>query len=158
MTQPSATHTTFTIERQLKAKPERAFRAWANPASKQTWFACHDGWATIEYRLDFRAGGSERNHTSDGEGLLHAYDAHYLDVVENARIVYAYEMKLGETRISASLATITFEPSAAGTRMLFTEQVVFLDGYPDDGLRRQGTEIGLDNFEAFLDREASGTH
>ena len=42
--------------------------------------------------------------------------------------------------------------------MLFTEQVVFLDGYPDDGLRRQGTEIGLDNFGAFLDREASGTH
>ena len=79
-------------------------------------------------------------------------------IVENARIVYAYEMKLGETRISASLATVTFEPSAAGTRMLFTEQVVFLDGYPDDGLRRQGTEIGLDNFEAFLDREASGTH
>jgi len=154
----SAVHTTFTIERQLKADPKRAFRAWADPASKQKWFACHGDWKTLEYRLDFRPGGSERNYTADGDGLLHAYDAHYLDVVEDIRIVYAYEMRLGETRISVSLTTVTFEPSAAGTRMLFTEQVVFLDGYPDDGMRRQGTELGLDSFEAFLKREAGGVH
>ena len=65
----SAVHTTFTIERQLKADPKRAFRAWADPASKQKWFACHGDWTTLEYRLDFRAGGSERNYTADGDGL-----------------------------------------------------------------------------------------
>lgn len=158
MSQTSVAHTTFSIERQLKADLKRAFRAWSDPAAKQKWFACHGSWKTLEYRLDFRAGGSERNHTADEQGLLHAYDAHYLDVIDNARIVYAYEMRLGDTRISASLATVTFAPSPTGTQMVFTEQVVFLDGYPDDGLRRQGTELGLDSFEAFLEREAGGVH
>ena len=158
MSQASAMHTTFVIERQLKADPARAFRAWANPASKQAWFACHGSWTSLEYRLDFRPGGTERNHVADEEGLLHAFDAHYLDIVDNARIIYAYEMRLGQTRISVSLATVTFEPSSSGTKMVFTEQVVFLDGYPDDGLRLQGTEIGLDNLVAFLERETSAVH
>jgi hypothetical protein len=39
--------------------------------------------------------------------------------------------------------------------MLFTEQAIFLDGYADDGSRLQGTEIGLDRLQAFLERETS---
>lgn len=58
-------------------------------------------------------------------GLLHAYDAHYIDIVPDVRIIYAYEMKLGESRISASLTTVAFEAEPGGTRMVFTEQVVF---------------------------------
>jgi hypothetical protein len=42
--------------------------------------------------------------------------------------------------------------------MVFTEQVVFLDGYADNGARLQGTEIGLDNLELFLEREESPIH
>jgi hypothetical protein len=42
--------------------------------------------------------------------------------------------------------------------MLFTEQLVFLDGYSDDGLRLQGTEMLLDHYELYLEREESGTH
>ncbi|MGZ2428948.1 hypothetical protein ACVI1T_000847 [Rhizobium redzepovicii] len=76
----------------------------------------------------------------------------------DVRIIYAYEMKLGERRISASLATVAFEADPEGTRMIFTEQVVFLDGYADNGARLQGTEIGLDNLELFLEREANPIH
>ena len=84
--------------------------------------------------------------------------ARYIDIVPDARIIYAYDMKLGEKRISVSLATITFEAEPGGTRMLFTEQLVFLDGYSDDGLRLQGTEMLLDHYELYLEREESGTH
>ncbi|TCU12822.1 SRPBCC family protein [Rhizobium sullae] len=158
MSSHSAVHSTIVIERHLRASPARAFRAWADPESKQKWFACHDDWVSLAYSLDFRPGGKERNHVADSEGLLHAYDAHYLDTIENTRIIYAYEMKLGEKRISASLATVTFEEGPAGTKMVFTEQVVFLDGYADDGLRLQGTEIALDHFQAFVERETSQVH
>ena len=158
MTTRSAEHTTFVIERRLKAPVARVFRAWSMPESKRQWFACHGDWTPLEYTLDFRPGGAERNHVADTDGLLHAYDAHYIDIVPDTRIIYAYEMKLGETRISASLATIAFEAKAEGTRMVFTEQVVFLDGYADNGARLQGTEIGLDNLEIFLERETSPIH
>ncbi|ANM10918.1 MULTISPECIES: SRPBCC family protein [unclassified Rhizobium] len=158
MTTHSTEHATLVIERQLKAPISRVFRAWSTPEAKRQWFACHGEWVPLEYTLDFRPGGAERNHVADTDGLLHAYDAHYIDIVPDSRIIYAYEMKLGERRISASLTTVTFKAEPAGTRMTFTEQVVFLDGYADNGARLQGTEIGLDNLELFLEREASPIH
>ncbi|TCR83929.1 MULTISPECIES: SRPBCC family protein [Rhizobium/Agrobacterium group] len=154
----STEHATLNIERHLKASVARAFRAWSNADAKRKWFACHDNWISIDYTLDFRQGGLERNHVADSDGLLHAYEARYIDIVPDARIIYAYDMKLGEKRISVSLATITFEAEPGGTRMLFTEQLVFLDGYSDDGLRLQGTEMLLDHYELYLEREESGTH
>lgn len=158
MSRPSAEHATFTLERRLKAPVRRVFRAWAEPASKRQWFACHEDWVPLDYALDFRIGGSERNHVADSDGVLHAYEARYIDIVPDARIIFAYDMKLGESRISASLATILFAPAADGTRMTFTEQVVFLDGYADNGSRLRGTEIGLERLQAFLEREASPIH
>jgi uncharacterized protein YndB with AHSA1/START domain len=158
MSSPSAEHATFTLERRLKAPVRRVFQAWAEPASKRQWFACHEDWALLDYALDFRVGGSERNQVADSDGVLHAYEARYIDIVADARIVFAYDMKLGESRISASLATILFAPAPDGTRMTFTEQVVFLDGYADNGSRLRGTEIGLDHLQAFLEREASPLH
>lgn len=155
MTKPSADHATLTIERHLRAPVARVFRAWSNPQSKRQWFACHEDWVPLEYALDFRPGGSERNHINSSDGVLHAYEANYIDIVPDVRIIYAYDMKLGKKRISVSLATVTFEAQAGGTKMLFTEQAIFLDGYADDGSRLQGTEIGLDRLQAFLERETS---
>ncbi|MGX9990093.1 SRPBCC family protein [Rhizobium sp. Z1P35] len=158
MTTPSAEHATLVIERHLKAPVARVFRAWSAPGAKRQWFACHGEWVPLDYELDFRPGGTERNYVADTDGLLHAYDAHYIDIVPDARIIYAYEMKLGESRISASLTTVAFEAEPGGTKMVFIEQVVFLDGYADNGARLQGTEIGLDNLQLFLEREESPIH
>ncbi|MBX4929184.1 SRPBCC family protein [Rhizobium binae] len=158
MTTRSAEHVTLVIERHLKAPVARVFRAWSMPESKRQWFACHGDWVPLEYGLDFRSGGLERNYVADTDGLLHAYDARYIDIVPDARIIYAYEMRLGESRISVSLATVVFETEPGGTKMVFTEQAVFLDGYADNGARLQGTEIGFDNLELFLERETRAIH
>jgi uncharacterized protein YndB with AHSA1/START domain len=158
MKNPSAEHATLTIERHLKASASRVFAAWASSEAKRQWFACHDEWVPLEYSLDFRVGGAERNHVSDTDGVLHAYEARYIDIVASARIIYAYDMKLGDTCISASLATVTFEATATGTKMLFTEQVVFLDGYADNGSRLQGTEILIDRIQAFVEGETGVVH
>jgi hypothetical protein len=45
-------------------------------------------------------------------------------------------MLLDETRISVSMATVEFRPERDGTRLVFTEQAVFLDGH-DTGARRE---------------------
>ncbi len=112
-------HETFAIGRKMRAPVSRVFAAWADPEAKRQWFACHDEWVSLEYNLDFRVGGQERNRVADSDGVPHTYEARYLDIVPQARIIYAYDMKLGETRISASLATITFEATPSGTTMLF---------------------------------------
>jgi uncharacterized protein YndB with AHSA1/START domain len=158
MKKTSAEHATLTIERNMKASISRVFAVWANSEAKRQWFACHDEWMPVEYSLDFRVGGAERNHVADTDGVLHVYEARYIDIVPNARIVYAYDMKLGDTRISVSLATVTFEATAVGTKMLFTEQIVFLDGYADNGSRLQGTEILVARIQAFVEREPGVVH
>jgi uncharacterized protein YndB with AHSA1/START domain len=144
-------HTTFTIERQYPATPQRVFDAWANPNSKQSWFACHDDWRSENYELDFRPGGHERvDSYPPNDPVAHRYVAQYYDIVPNERIVYAYEMYLGETRISVSLATVEFAEAGDGMTMKFTEQLVMLDEYYDPQGRIEGTEAGLDNLGRVL--------
>ena len=45
------------------------------------------------------------------------------------RLVYGYEMRLDDRKISVSLATIELAPADEGTRLKVTEQGAFLDGY-----------------------------
>jgi uncharacterized protein YndB with AHSA1/START domain len=83
-------------------------------------------------------------------GNVHRFDCVYQDIVPGERIVYSYDMHIAEARISVSLATIEFKASGAGTRLVFTEQAVFLDGYDDAGSRERGTAELLDKLERSL--------
>jgi len=146
-------HATFTIERSYPTTPSRAFHAWSDQEAKARWFACHDDWRAEGHALDFRPGGSERlDSYPSGGGPVHAYRATYYDIVPDERIVYAYEMYLGETRISVSLATVLFEPSAEGTLLIFTEQVVVLGDYDDIPGREEGTRLALESLARELGR------
>jgi uncharacterized protein YndB with AHSA1/START domain len=146
-------HATFTIERDYPVPPARVFCAWAEPEAKMRWFACHDDWRSEGHELDFRAGGSERLDTyPSGGGAVHAYRAHYYDVVTDERIVYAYEMYLGDKLMSVSLASVLFEPHAGGTRMTFTEQLVMFGEEWDAAGRELGTREGLENLGRELAR------
>ena len=149
----STEHTTITIERHFKAPLPRVFSAWVIPEQKQQWFACHGDWKQLDFQLDFRTGGSESNRVASGDGVVHAYQARYIDVVPNERFIYAFDMMLDDVRISVSLATVNFMPTFNGTKMIFTEQVVFLDGYSDNGSRLMGTEIGFDNLRLYVETD-----
>ena len=63
----------------------------------------------------------------------------YQDLVPDQRIVYAYDMYLGDARISVSLGTVELEPTDAGTRLTYTEQGAFLDGLDNPADREHGT-------------------
>jgi uncharacterized protein YndB with AHSA1/START domain len=73
--------------------------------------------------------------------------------VPDRRIVLTYDMHLDEARISVSLATVEFKPEGAGTRLVFTEQGAFLDGYDDPAQREQGMRDLLDALATALRRE-----
>jgi uncharacterized protein YndB with AHSA1/START domain len=146
-------HTTFTIERVYPATPARVFRAWSDPDAKAQWFAGPKEWKHDRRTMDFRIGG--REHLSGGPlgGDPHTFDAIYYDIVPNERIIYGYDMHVGEPRISVSLATVELKPEGKGTRLIFTEQAVFLDDFDDNGGRERGTNGLLDQLGAALARE-----
>lgn len=153
MSERSTEHATFVIERTYAASPARVFAAWAEPAAKARWFVGPDEWNQGGHELDFRVGGRERVSGGPPGGPVHSFDGRYQDIVPDQRIVYSYDMHLDETRISVSLATVELEPAGAGTRLIFTEQAVFLDGADTAATREQGTRTLLDNLDAALRRE-----
>ena len=102
--------------------------------------------------MDVRPGGRERAKGRWPSGLVTTFDAVYFDVVPNERLVYGYEMRLDDRKISVSLATIEIAPTDAGTRLTVTEQGAFLDGYDDAGSREHGTGLLLDRLGASLQR------
>jgi uncharacterized protein YndB with AHSA1/START domain len=140
----STEHATFVIERNYPATPARVFGAWAEPAAKARWFSPPGDWETEGYELDFRVGGREHLKTGPAGGDAHTYDCRYYDIIPGERIVYCYDMYIAEKRISVSLATVQFLAAGSGTRMVFSEQAVFLDGYDDAGSRERGTAQLLD--------------
>lgn len=155
MAKRSVSHATFVIERSYDASPQRVFKAWADPAAKARWFAGPEDWEAGKYELDFRVGGRERASGGPTGGPIHSYDARYQDIVPDQRIIVSYDMHLDDVRISVSLATIELKPVGAGTRLTFTEQGAFLDGYDDAGLREKGTRDLLDALGAELRRQAA---
>jgi uncharacterized protein YndB with AHSA1/START domain len=148
----SVVHATIVIERTYAAAPARVFAAWAEADTKRRWFACHDDFAVRRYELDFRVGGRERLDTGPPGGVVHRFDARYHEILADERLVYAYDMWLGDTLISISLATVSFAAAGRGTHMIFTEQGAFLDGHHPPEERRLGTEIGLDNLGRMFPR------
>jgi uncharacterized protein YndB with AHSA1/START domain len=155
MSERSTEHATFVIERTYPVSPARVFAAWADPVAKARWFAGPDEWESGPREFDFRVGGRERNSGGPPGGPVHAFDALYQDIVENERIVYSYDMHLDGTRISVSLATVELKPAGDGTRLIVTEQAVFLDGADYPAQREQGTRALLDSLDAELRREAA---
>jgi uncharacterized protein YndB with AHSA1/START domain len=140
----SAQHATFTIERDYDAAPARVFGAFADPKAKARWFSGPDEWEKGPRSYDFRVGGIETASGGPKGGVQHKFEARYYDIVPEERIVYAYEMHLDDKKISVSLTTIELKAQGKGTKLTFTEQGVFLDGYDDAGSREEGSRWLLD--------------
>ena len=151
MTDRSVTHTTFVIERTYPVSPRAVFAAFAEPALKERWFRMPPDWVGTEHTLDFRVGGRESNRGGPAGGPVHLFDARYQDIVENERIVYAYDLYIDDQRVSVSLATVELARVGSGTRMTFTEQGAFLDGLEDPAEREHGTGLMVDALGAALE-------
>ena len=140
MTEPFVTCGTFTIERTYDEAPAQVFNAHADPAIKRRWLVEGEGFEVDEFTSDFRVGGLETSRFRFQGGEPMRTDTVYQDIVQDRRIVIAYTMSFGEKRISSSLATIEFKPAGFGTRLVFTEYDVFLDGQNESAGRKEGTQ------------------
>lgn len=144
-TKRSVVHGTFHLERIYDVSPTRVWAALTDPSAKAKWFgAPSDHIEIIEREMDVRPGGRERLRGRFGGWGTSTFDAIYYDVIENERLIYCYEMHLGDRKISASIATMQLRRDDSRTRLLVTEQGAFLDGYDDAGSRERGTADLLD--------------
>jgi len=151
MSNRSATHSTFVIERTFDASPARVFAAWADLNEKRRWWGPG---GEQEGELDFREGGRE-HFKATVEGAMYSYDACYEDIVAGERIVYTYNMHRDGVRMSVSVTTVELLADGAGTHLRYTEQGVFLDGEDTPQLREHGTRELLDKLGDVLAQGAA---
>ena len=156
MTPIPAMHTSFVIERDFRASPAAVFRAWADPDAKRQWSDCHPE-NVVHYSLDFRPLGRESYHARHADLGDQLVEKVFFDIVDGRRIVFAYDMVMGGRKLSASLVTVEFEPTATGTHMGYTEQLAYFDGHRDLEQRIQGTQEGLDRLRLSVESGAGAT-
>ncbi len=154
-TKPSVIHSTFQLERKLKASPERVFAAFADEATKRRWFFGGGPHALEQHSLDFKVGGHERAQMKMGPGTpvsgkTVVNEAIYEDIVPSHRIVMAYRMTMDGTPFSASLATIELMPDGSGTDLVFTHQGAYFENADGPAMRKDGWEKLLGKLEKEL--------
>lgn len=137
MTERFVKHATFVVERTYAASRARVYQAWADSEAKSKWFSKPE-------IFDFRVGGREYSRGGPPEGPVFTFDACYQEIVPEHRIVYSYSLDSDDIRISVSITTIELIPTVDGTKLVFTEQGAFFDGYDKPEVREQGTREMLD--------------
>ena len=155
----SVAHGSFSVERTYPASPTRVFAAWATQTAKDVWFGEGDDFLTVtdQYTLDFRVGGRERLDGTLPGGRVFSYDATYHDIVEDRRIVAAYDVSIDGQRTSVSLMTVEFVDVPGGTRVVLTEQGAFLDGLDSNAQREEGALDSLVKLGRYLETQVAST-
>lgn len=144
MTDRTLSHSTFVIERDYPVPVSRVFGAFSDHAIKSRWFGADDGWTTVSESFDFREGGGEHHEGHWSNGTTSRFAARYHEIVDDLRIVYSYEMHVDGGRLSVSITSIEFAPTASGTRLKLTEQGTFFDAIDNPAQREAGTGELLD--------------
>ena len=141
MSQSGVHQATFLIERKLSTPVAEVFRSLTALDAKRLWQIDSENWQTFEFSVDARGGGREvwRGRTVDGPEIRTS--VLYLDVVENERIIFAYETFAGDRKLSVSLAIVELQVQEAGTHLRYTEHGVFFDHagsakYREDAMTR----------------------
>lgn len=150
MKELSVSHSTFVIERDFAAKPEKVFAAFANPAKKRRWMGGEElGFQIESFEMDFRVTHFERWRFRFQGGPIIKTDICYQDIVPNCRIVFVYTMTFGDKCLSSSQTTVEFLATEKGTTLVFTEQGAYFDS-PDSA---KGREEGTRELMHQLERE-----
>ena len=156
MEKSTVTHSTFQLERKLKASPERVFSAFADGAAKRRWFFEGGGHELEHHELDFKVGGRESARMKMGAGTPVAgrtlvNESVYEDIVEGRRIVTAYRMSMDGKPFSAALATIELFAAGSGTDLVLTHQGAYFEGADGPEMRKGGWDLLLGKLVKELD-------
>lgn len=144
MTDRTVEHGTIEVERTYPVAPARVFRAWADPGARSRWDVPGEGWDHAVDERSFRVGGRDVIRFGPAGHLAYRGDTRYEDIVDDHRIVFTYTVAEHDRLMSVSVMTVELYPDGEGTRMLVTEQGVFVDGRDSTAIRRGGIDEMLD--------------
>ena len=153
---PRLIYGSFTIELVYPQAPARVFAAFSDLEIKARWFVGPPPWKLIKRTHDFRVGGEElcpgqfprrvRRRTIHGVGdptIFPGAVQRYPGQTPASCFTYDARSWNGAHR-STSFVGIEILAEGKGTRLVFTEHVVFLDGEDGTEARRGGSAFHLE--------------
>jgi uncharacterized protein YndB with AHSA1/START domain len=151
----SITHGSFTVERRYDASAARVFKAWTDPEQIREWAAPADGWTFAHLQFDFQIGGADISEFGPKGDVPYRVTSRFDDIRTNERIVSAYAIAQGTTRISSSVMCLELIPEGATTLLKITEHGAFFDGLETAEIRKNGVLHQLAQLQAFLALKAA---
>jgi len=140
------TKPSLTVERTLRAAPQRVWQAWTQVEALTQWFAPADAFKVKVEEADVRVGGRYRIVMTAPDGEVHDVSGVYREVVPNERLVFTWAWRSTPER--ESLVTLTLRPDGTGTALTLKHEQFFDDSTRDH--HREGWVALLGRLEASL--------
>ena len=116
---------TITLHRVLRAKPERVYRAFLEPAAMCKWLP-PNGFTGTVHHLDAKVGGTYRmSFTNFSSGSSNAFGGKFLELVPNEKIRHTDEFEASALP-GTMVTTITLKQVSCGTELRVVQE-----GVPD---------------------------
>ena len=121
---PAAVKPSLTLQRRLKAAPEKVYAAWTDPEKIIRWFGPEQVLVeTVEARMDVRVGGAYRMRFKTDDGEQHEVGGVYREVVPNEKLVFSWAWHSTPER--ESQVTVTLKPEGALTLLTLRHEQLF---------------------------------
>ena len=142
LTKPS-----LTINRRIKATPEKIYQAWIDPAQLVHWFGPAETIVgSVRAQTDTRVGGRFRVSFRTQDGEYHEVGGVYREVVPGQQLVFTWALHTTPER--ESLVRVTIRPDGDSS-LLTLHHEQFFDQAARDGHER-GWSGTLDKLERYL--------
>lgn len=114
---------TIRLHRVLRAKPERVYRAFLNPAAVAKWLPPF-GFTCTVHELSAEVGGKHRmSFTNFTTGNGHSFGGEYLELVPSEKIVYTD--RFDDPNLPGDMkTTVTLKPVSCGTELTIVQEGV----------------------------------
>ena len=112
---------TIRLHRVLRAKPDRVYRAFLDPAAMCKWLPPHGFTGTV-HSMDARVGGSYKmSFTNFSTGKSHSFGGKYLELKPNELL--RYTDKFDDANLPGEMiTTVTLKQVFCGTELNVTQE------------------------------------
>lgn len=121
-------HETLSFEHHYSVHPARVFAAWADDDSRARWCGLSDGGPARMDRMEFFPGGSDVIGGTSRSDAHISIERRFIDIQENARIVFIETVRDGDRTLGATLATLMLRGRGGFCALALTLQVASFCG------------------------------